>query len=159
MDMVKQLLPVLIGGIDDGVGEGEFDPAVAGSKLPEFIPGRSPTSGVGVGGNGRTYNLVSGQKNADADLIQIVNRELRSKGVLTGTANSSRAADAEQKFVAIMIRDEIDDAQLVINNPQGPCTVRLGCDNVLNTLLGSKKLTVYYPDGNGGWIPRKYGGS
>ena len=159
MDMIKQLLPLLIGGIDDGAGEGDFDPVAVGSKLPEFIPGRSSTSGVGVGGNGRTYDVISGNKNADASLIKIVNDKLRSEGVLTGTANSSRASDAEQKFAAIMIRDGIGDAQLVINNPQGPCTVKLGCDNVLDKLLGSKKLTVYYPNGNGGWIPKKYGGN
>jgi len=157
MDIVKQLLPLLIGGIDDGAGEGAFDPAAVGSKLPEFIPGRSPTSGVGVG-NGRTYDLVSGRKSADADLIDRVNNMLRRAGVLTG-GRSWRASDAEQKFAAIMDRDGIDDAQLVINHPQGPCKVKLGCDNVLNALLGPKKLTVYYPDGNGGWIPRKYGGS
>jgi hypothetical protein len=85
MDMVKQLLPLLIGGIDDGVGGGEFDPEAVGSKLPEFIPGKSPTSAIGVGDNGRTYDLVSGRKNADADLIKRVNDKLRSEGVLTGT--------------------------------------------------------------------------
>jgi len=58
-----------------------------------------------------------------------------------------------------MIRDGIDEAHLVINHPGGPCTQELGCDQVLDALLGSKKLTVYSPDGNGGWTPRKYGGS
>ncbi|MFB9832665.1 DddA-like double-stranded DNA deaminase toxin [Actinoallomurus acaciae] len=134
-----------------------FDPAEAGAGLPKYT---GPTSGSGVAADGRTYDVVSGNKRGDADLLKIVNGRLRGQGVLPGAANSARASDAEQKFAAIMIRDGIDDANLVINNPTGPCMVRLGCDNVLNTILGpDKTLTVHWPDGSGGWASKKYGGT
>jgi hypothetical protein len=46
--------------------------------------------------------------------------------------------------------------QLVV--PAGPCMVRLGCDNVLNTILGQDEtLTVHWSDGSGGWASKKYG--
>jgi hypothetical protein len=93
-------------------------------------------------------------------LIDIVNQRLQDKGVLPGRATSSRASDAEQKFAAVMLRDKIGKADLYINNPSGPCVQRLGCDDVLSTILGNKKqLTVHWPDGNGGWESRSYGGT
>ncbi|MEV7783165.1 DddA-like double-stranded DNA deaminase toxin [Kitasatospora sp. NPDC088351] len=52
------------------------------------------------------------------------------------------------------------EAQLVINMPGGPCREPLGCDQLLNFLLGPDKgLTVYFPraDGNGLDIPLRYG--
>ncbi|WP_345033016.1 polymorphic toxin-type HINT domain-containing protein [Kutzneria kofuensis] len=136
---------------------GCFDPAGLGAGLPRYTPG-GPTSGTGKAADGRIYDVVSGNKQQDADLLNIVNNVLRSKGRLPGLATSARASDVEQKFAAIMIRDGIDDANIVINNPTGPCDVRLGCDDVLDDLLGRKKLTVHWPDGNGGWTSKQYGG-
>jgi hypothetical protein len=79
--------------------------------------------------------------------------------LLPGRAKSWRASDVEQKFVAIMDRDSISDANLVINFPTGPCgDPRLGCDNVLDTLLGSERsLTVHWQDASGAWQNRRYG--
>jgi hypothetical protein len=101
---------------------------------------------------------VSGNKKQDEDLLNIVNKVLRDKGRLPGMSTSARASDVEQKFAAVMIRDGIDDADLVINFPTGPCDQRLGCDDVLDDLLGKKNLTVYWPDGNGGYTSKHYGG-
>lgn len=133
-----------------------FSAAAAGAGLPEYSGG--VTTGIGVGSNGSVYDLVSGNKAADADLMKIVNDSLRAAGRLAGTSNSARASDVEQKFAATMVRDGIDNADLVINNPVGPCTVRLGCNDVLNTILGGRTLTVYWPNGNGGWESHTYGG-
>jgi hypothetical protein len=37
---------------------------------------------------------------------------------------------------------------------------RLGCNDVLGAILGNEKqLTVHWPDGNGGWESRSYGGT
>ena len=134
---------------------GCFDPAEVGARLPSYTGGE--TSGIGVAAGGRVYDVVSGSKNADADLLETVNNRLRSAGRLPGTARSARASDAEQKFAAIMIRDGIENANLVINNPVGPCTVILGCDDVPDTILGNKTLTVHWPDGDGGWMSHTYG--
>lgn len=135
---------------------GCFDPVAVGSGLPDYAG--SVTSGTGVAADGRAYDVVSGNKSADAGLLKIVNNRLRAAGRLPGSANSARASDVEQKFAGIMIRDGIDNADLVVNNPAGPCTVTLGCDDVLDTILGNKSLTVHWPDGNGGWTSKTYGG-
>ncbi|MBS2545293.1 hypothetical protein KGQ19_00275 [Catenulispora sp. NL8] len=134
-----------------------FNSAEVGAGLPEYAGGA--TSGTGVAADGTSYDLVSGNKAADSDLLQIVNDRLRAAGRLPGAANSARASDVEQKFAATMIRDGIDNANLVINNPAGPCTVTLGCDDVLGTILGDRTLTVHWPDGNGGWDSQVYGGA
>lgn len=140
-------------GQDEGATEG-IGPR---SPLPEFEDG-GPTSGFGTMSNGDELELVSGNKKNDADLIRIVNDRLRSKGVLKGASNSSRASDVEQKFAAAMIRDSAKEGNLFINNPAGPCRQRLGCDDVLDAILGDKTLTVKWPNGNGGWIRKTYGG-
>jgi hypothetical protein len=134
-----------------------FDPAEVGAGLPEYTGGA--TSGTGVSADGTVYDVTSGSKAADSDLLNIVNDRLRAAGRLPGAANSARASDAEQKFAAIMARDGIDRANLVINNPVGPCTVTLGCNDVLDTILGDRTLTIHWPDGNGGWVSQTYGGA
>lgn len=139
--------------------EGGFGEPGERAPLPGFAEG-GPTSGLGVTQDGKAYDVVSGNKKADAELINIVNQRLQDKGVLPGRVTSSRASDAEQKFAAVMLRDKIAKADLYINNPSGPCAQRLGCDDVLSTILGNKKqLTVHWPDGNGGWESRSYGGT
>jgi hypothetical protein len=139
--------------------EGGFGESGEPAPLPGFAEG-GPTSGLGVTQGGKFYDVVSGNKKADADLINIVNQRLRDKGVLPARANAGRASDAEQKFAAVMLRDKIAKADLYINNPSGPCMQRLGCNDVLGAILGNEKqLTVHWPDGNGGWESRSYGGT
>ncbi|MFI9387758.1 polymorphic toxin-type HINT domain-containing protein [Kutzneria sp. NPDC052558] len=136
---------------------GCFDPTKTGAGLPKFTP-KGPTSGTGVAADGRTYNLISGNKLNDARLIDIINDKLQKKGILKGSSTSARASDVEQKFAAIMIRDGIDSGDVIINNPDGPCRQQLGCDAVLDALLDKKTLTVHWPDGSGGWLSKPYGG-
>ncbi|MFB7274420.1 DddA-like double-stranded DNA deaminase toxin [Streptomyces sp. NPDC056244] len=141
-------------GIGKGaVGFKEFATRV----LPKFAE-NGPTVGVGATSSGRVYRLVSGNKKADSELIGIVNDSLRKKGFLRGASRSSRASDVEQKMAAIMERDGIHNAEIVINNPAGPCAQPLGCDRVLSSLLGPRRLTVYWPNGKGGYKQRTYGG-
>ncbi|MFD0034089.1 RHS repeat-associated core domain-containing protein [Streptomyces sp. NPDC127172] len=129
----------------------------AARVLPAFTKAGA-TAGVGSAG-GHVYKLISGNKKVDAELIEIVNSELRKKGILTGASNSSRASDVEQKMAGIMIRDGISKADVVINNPAGPCPQRLGCLQTLGHILGDKQLTVHWPNGNGGWISQTFGGA
>jgi hypothetical protein len=134
-----------------------FDPAKAAAKLPAY--GGGQTVGHGVGSNGLAYNVVSGNERADAELINIVNKKLQSLGILRGSSKSVRAHDAEQKFAAIMLRDGITKADIVINNPSGPCGVRLGCRDVLGALLGpNRQLTVHWKNQDGVWENALFGG-
>ncbi|MEV4800426.1 polymorphic toxin-type HINT domain-containing protein [Nonomuraea sp. NPDC049421] len=124
--------------------------------LPPYVPGRG-TSGRGKAADGsRTYDLRSGDKKRDADLISWVNNRLRETGHIKGAYTSWRASDVEQKMVAIMARDGIKKADLEINNPNGPCSIPLGCDRVLDDLLGENELTVRWPGGPPGG--KTYGG-
>ncbi|WP_328874291.1 RHS repeat-associated core domain-containing protein [Streptomyces sp. NBC_00287] len=130
----------------------------AARALPEFIKNKTPTVGVGTHPSGHIIRIISGNKKADAALIGIVNDRLRKAGAL-GTANSARAADAEQKMAAVMIRDGVEKADIFINNPAGPCSQPLGCHKVLPMILGERQLTVHWPDGMGGWKSNTYGGA
>ncbi|MFF7098306.1 DddA-like double-stranded DNA deaminase toxin [Streptomyces rubradiris] len=124
--------------------------------MPKFIEGGS-TVGIGASSE-HVYRLVSGNKKADADLIDIVNKTLREKGAMKAR-RSARASDVEQKMAAIMIRDEVSKAEVVINNPSGPCRQPLDCDQVLDSLLGKRELTVHWLDGKGGYRNKTYGGA
>jgi RHS repeat-associated protein len=142
-----------------GVGKGaaglkEFATRV----IPKFVEGGA-TTGVGSTSSGHAIRLVSGNKRADAELIDIVNDRLRKEGFLKGAAKSARASDVEQKMAATMIRDGVDKAELVINNPAGPCAQPLGCHRVLDAILGKRQLTVHWPNGKGGWENWTYGGA
>jgi hypothetical protein len=73
---------------------------------------------------------------------------------LLGETISGDANHVEQKFAAMMITDGISSADLVINNPTGPCgATPSSCSATLNRILGNRSLTVWHPDGNGGWTP------
>jgi len=134
-----------------------FDPAEVAKDLPEYVNGGA-TSGRAVTSDGRTYDVVSGEKKASSALLDIVNARLRQAGRLPGRSTSARASDAEQKFAAMMWRDQIDDADLVINNPSGPCKVRLGCNDTLTDILGpNKQLRVHWFDPEDGWRMTPYG--
>ncbi|MFJ1847809.1 MULTISPECIES: DddA-like double-stranded DNA deaminase toxin [unclassified Streptomyces] len=116
-----------------------------------------PTSGLGVAADGRIYLTQSGNKVLDKELLKIANERLREVGIRRGTSTSARASDAEQKFASIMIRDNIKKAEVVINNPSGPCRQPMGCDQVLNAMLGGRQLTVHWPNGQGGYRSWTYG--
>ena len=57
---------------------GCFDAGTVGAGLPEYAG--DATSGTGVAADGTTYDLVSGNKAGDPDLLQIVNDRLRAAG-------------------------------------------------------------------------------
>ncbi|WP_327237793.1 polymorphic toxin-type HINT domain-containing protein [Streptomyces sp. NBC_01317] len=148
---------VLAGATPVLVHNCNFNRDTEAARLPAYQEG-GPTSGRAVAEDGASYDLVSGNTREDAALIGWVNDTLRQRGVLPGTSTSWRASDVEQKFAAIMARDGIANANLVINFPTGPCTVRLGCDQVLDTLLGGdRSLTVHWQDSGGAWNSRRYG--
>ncbi|HEV2372371.1 MAG TPA: LamG-like jellyroll fold domain-containing protein [Streptosporangiaceae bacterium] len=135
-----------------------FDAAKEGASLPQFVE-NGETRGRGMAADGRTYDLRSGQRVADADLISIVNGRLNEAGLLQGSSTSVNADHVEQKFVAIMLRDNINEADLVINHPGGPCPAAiLGCMDALDPLLGKGRiLTVHWPNGSGGYWSVPFG--
>ncbi|MFE3500632.1 polymorphic toxin-type HINT domain-containing protein [Kitasatospora sp. NPDC059160] len=141
-----------------------FDPLVqaAKSKLPERKDGQWTTGFArGDGGNRNGYNLQSGIDNVDDKrFADWVNAKLKEGGVPLGNATSVRATDVEQKFVARMYEENITMAELAINHKGGPCDdALLGCDAVLDYLLGDKDLLVHWPDPKcpDGWRSRAYG--
>jgi hypothetical protein len=136
-----------------------FNPAEESKNLPEYRKG-GPTSGRARASDGRAYDVVSGDKANSRDLLDIVNDRMRQAGRLPGRATSGTASDAEQKFAAIMWRDGIDDADMVINHPGGPCMQPLGCNDSLGTILGpTKTLTLHWHDPEEGWQMATYGAS
>lgn len=142
-----------------GIGKGAAGlKAFATEVLPKFADG-GKTAGVGATSTGHVYRLISGNKEADAELIGIVNETLRKQGFLKGTSKSARASDVEQKMAGLMIRDNIKKAEIVINNPAGPCSQPLGCHQTLNAILGERQLTVHWPNGKGGYDQWTYGGA
>jgi hypothetical protein len=132
-----------------------FDRDAEWSKLPPY---NGRTTGRATSSSGDTRTITSGDKANSRRELSWVNDKLRESGDLPGNATSARASDAEQKYAAQMEFDQIDDADLVINHPEGPCDVRLGCDNVLDTLLGEKSLRVHWKDTDGAWQMNPYGG-
>ncbi|MCX5105614.1 Imm1 family immunity protein [Streptomyces sp. NBC_00053] len=54
----------------------------------------------------------------DKELLKIANERLREAGITRGVSTSARASDAEQKFAAIMIRDDMKKAEFIIDNLQ-----------------------------------------
>ncbi|WP_373462338.1 DddA-like double-stranded DNA deaminase toxin [Streptomyces sp. V3I7] len=62
-------------------------------------------------------------------------------------------------MAGIMIRDDIERAEIVINNPNGPSSQPLGCHKTLDAILGKRRLTVHWPDGKGGYDQWTYGGA
>lgn len=143
--------PVLVHNCDESSSV-NVDEEMA--RLPEYQGGA--TSGHAVAADGTRYEGLTSGLGDDGDLVDWVNSTLRQQGRLPGNAKSGRAVDVEQKFAAAMQRDGVGHADLFINYPTGPCTVRMGCDDVLNGLLGSNRtLTVHWPGGG----RRTYGGS
>ncbi|MEU1277644.1 RHS repeat-associated core domain-containing protein [Streptomyces sp. NPDC005805] len=135
-----------------------FASLLEGMKVTmKAFPFKKKTQGMGISPDGRIYLVNSGNKAIDDELWKISNKRLRDAGILKGAANSGAASDVEQKFVAIMIRDGIRKGEIVINNPKGPCRAPMGCDQVLNTMLGKRQLTVHWPDGKGGFRSHTYG--
>ncbi|WP_329373372.1 polymorphic toxin-type HINT domain-containing protein [Streptomyces sp. NBC_00669] len=135
---------VLVGGASVLVHN--CDAAEELAALPEYSGGH--TTGSAVASDGRRYDLTSGlNRGEDSDLVSWVNGRLKKIGATN--ANSGRAMDVEQKFAAVMDRDGIANANLYINHPGGPCTVKLGCDSMLPVLLGpNRSLTVHWPGGS-----------
>jgi hypothetical protein len=132
------------------------------AKLPKRPgpnePGPRTTHGRGTYSDGRTHQFSSSNQE-NKDLIKDSNDRLRDRGLLPGRANSTRASDAEQKFATQMRNDGVDRADLVVNNADGPCTQRLGCDQSLPDLLNpGQELTVHWQDASGVWHQKTYVG-
>ncbi|MGA5408746.1 polymorphic toxin-type HINT domain-containing protein [Streptomyces lavendulocolor] len=125
----------------------EFDPDVVGNGLPVWNKG-DRTKGRFTDSEGKIYEMESGRPPEDRRLLDIVNERLQSQGFKGKAGNADHV---ELKFAALMWEKGIDEAKIVINYPTGTCRDPLGCDHLLNAVLGNKTLTVYWPDENGGY--------
>lgn len=130
-----------------------FDRDEQYARLPVFDEeGSRTTHGRAVDRRGREYELRSGDKRRDAALIDAAHERLRQRGLLGPHTRSAATADVEQKFATRMRLEGIDEADLVINNPNGPCPSRLGCQQTLPIHLDpGQRLTVHWRDKGGNW--------
>ncbi|MFB7618903.1 polymorphic toxin-type HINT domain-containing protein [Kitasatospora sp. NPDC056181] len=146
--------PVLVHNIDC------FDPLdlATSFELPVF---EKTTYGVAQFNGGSPFKMWSGDRVNSMDLMRKVSDKLREAGILKGESSISGQADhVEQKLAAMMMDDaSIVEAEVVINNPNGPCITDpyLGCDAVLNLLVGDKSFKVHWPDGKGGFKDQAFG--
>ena len=138
-----------------------FDFDAEAGHLPRYGEnGAQTTFGRAVDDTGRTYEIHSGDKLRHARLIEATNRRLRERHLLLGHAKSGRASDVEQKFATWMRLEGVREADLVINNPKGPCRPRLGCTRTVPQLLDpGQRLTVHWRDANGQWQRRVFEGT
>lgn len=90
--------------------------------------------------------------------MEKVRQRVEETRVLPG-GKSGLADHVEQKMVAKMYQAGVDHAEVVINHSGGPCPdPRLGCQAVLDQLLGNKTLTVHWRDAMGEMQKWTYGG-
>ncbi|HEX6683051.1 MAG TPA: DddA-like double-stranded DNA deaminase toxin [Candidatus Limnocylindrales bacterium] len=131
-------------------GAPNFDRDALDGGMPRHgANGDRTTYGRGMDSNGNEYSTRSGNKRDDADQIDAVNDRLRERGI---PYRSGNAHHAEQKFAGRMANEGIDDADLVINNPSGPCLERLGCDQTVGTILKpGQTLRVHWRGADGAW--------
>jgi hypothetical protein len=120
--------------------------------------GDRTTYGRAVDADGAQYQTRSDFMRDDRAEIDAVNERLQERAGVT--YRSGNAHHAEQKFAAGMANDpHITEADLVINNPAGPCPGRLGCDDTLPVLLRpDQTLRVHWRDANGDWQMTPYQG-
>ncbi|MYV37586.1 hypothetical protein GT030_01575 [Streptomyces sp. SID1328] len=74
---------------------------------------------------------------------------LRGLGKWNSRADWGDVDHVEMKVVDMMEKQEVDHAEVVINNEEGPCVKAapaLSCSNTLDSLLGSKTLRVHWRD-------------
>ncbi|MFB7234857.1 DddA-like double-stranded DNA deaminase toxin [Streptomyces sp. NPDC056269] len=129
------------------------------AELAAMPPYDGQTLGRAKSSDGRSWDendLASGRQKQDAELIDWVNKKMLKEGVTTGYKTGNRF-HTEPKFVAIMKLKVVKDADLVINNPEGPCPVIQGCDATLSALLKDVGvLRVHWKDIDGVWHSEQY---
>lgn len=146
--------PTDSGSVDDPGWDAGFAGKVA--SLPERPGNQGTTSGWGIDSNGNTMFLDSTYATGKNFTI-MARQRLAAAGVRFG-GTSERATHPEQEYAAYLQANGLNGT-FVINNVTGPCEARLGCNQVLNTILGSSKLTIYSPKPGGGWNFFNYGGA
>jgi hypothetical protein len=131
------------------VGKGEWlvHNTCVGSQLPPYRRS-GPTSGIFVAG-GQETTLRSGYDGPSSDM------PADAPGM---PSNFAVRAHVEAHAAAKMRSEGLTNADLWINNPNGPCTGIRSCDAMLPHMLPEgATLTVHYPHGNG-WASRTYVG-
>lgn len=120
-----------------------------GDSLPAFKSG-GKTKGIFFSSDmSDAIPLESGYRGPSADMP-------------SGTPGISKLevrSHVEAHAASLMRQNEIQDADLWINNPSGPCTGDYGCHKMLPHMLPEgANLRVHFPDGAGGWITQEYTG-
>jgi hypothetical protein len=127
----------------------QFDFEEQESRVSSYgADGSKTTYGGAVDSTGQQYDTRSDYQREDRNLINAVNQRLRDRNL--PLRRSGNAHHAEQKFAGLMATNDIDQADLFINNPAGLCGYDLGCEQVLSLILKpEQKLTVHWRDPNG----------
>lgn len=111
---------------------------------------RSKTRAVLHTGDGRRIELVSG---GDASTQQVRDHMWDHIGAIKRPATFGAESDVELKAAVILAeaKQHPQHANIVINNPRGPCLGDYGCDSLLPQYLPpGSTLTVHWPGGEGG---------
>lgn len=133
-------------GNDPDADERPFDPEESRDRLPDRIPGQSPTSGLFYGEHGGETSLVSGTD----DSTPSITAGLHETGMFPPNGTPFIANHVEMKAAQEMWSREIADAHLVINHADGPCPDIMGCDSALPAALPpGSRLTVHWRDTEG----------
>ncbi|MEV7151660.1 LamG-like jellyroll fold domain-containing protein [Streptomyces sp. NPDC093084] len=125
-----------------------FDAECELAKLPTRPNHAGPTSGRSTLSDDTIVSGGGGDPATRATKRSITDR-LRALGKWGSRADWGDADHVEMKVVDIMEKQEIDHAEVVINNEEGPCVKAapaLSCSNTLDSLLGSKTLRVHWRD-------------
>ncbi len=127
-----------------------------GQGLPTFTKG-GKTTGAFVGPDGNTTTLLSGHSDPDSSLQP----RTQLPDNLPGMVKNVGSWDHVEAHAASLMRlEDLQQGELWINNPSGPCMGILGCNaNLPNMLPEGATLTVYFPGGEGGsWLDRMFVG-
>lgn len=111
---------------------------------------RPKTHGRWTDYTGTTHHLVSGRHDG---YHAMVDQHAVALGLVPAQTGLYRSGDVELKF-AMRMRETWQrtgappQETIVINNPNGPCEGRLGCDALLPRFLPPDgELTVHWPGG------------
>jgi len=122
-------------GAANGGGQEEFDPVPLLAKLPVRVLGRGggeKTRGTWVDADGKEHPLISGMHEP---YFNKALEHAHQLGLVPRPRVLTTAADVELKFAMRMRHKQIRDADIVINNQDGPCPGRRGCDELLPVFL------------------------
>lgn len=137
-----------------------FDPAPALESLPAFERKRGSTPrthGVAQFGDGTRMTFVSGE---DETTPRIREHMWQHTGPVRSPKGFWSESHAELKAALAMSDHGVKRAELVINNPNGPCEGPIGCNGLIARYLQpGAVLTVHWRGADGTMQSKRYTGT